>query len=170
MLIHLPVSINQISETTILNLKKFLFISGIIYLLWAILGVAIALTVTSDATINYGLWAGCLLLTRGIIMHIVISWTCDAILHLIRMFALDLFFSLTGFILLAFNYTTSSCLYYVDYSCDSDLTSNLKLVFVYVFIVAILQSVINLTVTCNARKKILSTLLVPAFQDQQYFI
>jgi hypothetical protein len=151
---------NVITTPVTPNLRAFFIISGIIYCLWGILSFSIQLgiAVNSYSTYYQGFWTGIFILVGGIHTLIVACRPSYPLNHLTRIYVIGLILSLIGFLFSVFNYSfsTQCTSTFIWYMCDYELTSNLKIVLLVIFLLASIHSVINIVFVSKIQKKSLS--------------
>jgi hypothetical protein len=126
------------------GLRTFLIISGILFLVWGILGV--------------GFIGGGYLVGAGISMLVAACRPSYIMVHLIRMLSVALALCILGLILSIVNYTTSyRCGTYIYYSCDGEIAMQIKAVLIVLFIISTIHTIVSLVVTSNAHKRTLAT-------------
>jgi hypothetical protein len=145
----------QMAATIIYKFRKFLLISSCIHFIWYFVVIVLALKLTA-ATFYRCFWAESLLLSQGTIMHVAFLWKSDAITCLSYLLSFTLILYTIGFISLAINYITliKYC-YTADCSWYKAVPSGLELTFVFVFVLVLLHTGINLAVIRSVRKKLL---------------
>ena len=151
---------NEITHAAIAYLRKFLLLSHTIFLIWSIIAVILAATsfTTADQIFYINFWAAGLLLSGALPMLLTLCWPGDILRSLLRCFVCILIICIVGFIFFAFYYATSIvCIDIHDQSCISDLTSNVKLIFVVIFLISSLHTVVHITVVLHTRTTIATT-------------
>lgn len=138
------------------NYKTFLVISGIFYLIWAILDIGLEIGIISNSyysTYYRGIWAGGYMIGGGIIMLVASCRASYILNNLIRMFIVALILIIVGLILSIVSLaTTHHCYSYYWTYCDTQLAINLKIAILGVFIISTVHTIINIIVTRNALK------------------
>jgi hypothetical protein len=137
-------------------LRLFLVLSGVIYFLLALLAVGLSYVLIThcDISLYYSLWAICLLTGSGINMIVIVLWTSDAIIYLTLMSLSCCSFCAIGYSLVVLtDNKLSMCLSSENYLLDTDLLTNLELIFGIIFILCTLQNIISLMVTSYVRNK-----------------
>jgi len=139
------------------NYKTFLAISGIFYLIWAILDIGLEIGILYNSyysTYYRGIWAGGYLIGGGIIMLVASCRVSYVLNHLIRLFIVALVLIIIGLILcivtVANSVSCDSSYYWIN--CDTRLAIHLKIAILAVFIISTIHTVVNIIVTRNALK------------------
>ena len=125
----------------------FLIISGFIYSIWGILAFSLqtAIVVNSFSTYYHGFWTGGFLIIGGIVMMIVAFRSYYPLIHLERIYTINLSFCITGLIFSITNYIISTrCTSLSSFYCDDSLASNLKVTLLVVFIFSLIHTITNM--------------------------
>ncbi|CAF4250039.1 unnamed protein product, partial [Adineta steineri] len=123
------------------NIKAFLIISGIFYMIWGIIAFGLEIGIITSAYLTYyrGIWAGVFLIGGGISMMIICIFALlSSILNI---------------------YGLSRCNpdpHWYNY-CDRLLATNLKIVILVLFVIANIHSIINMFVTGKVQKRAATT-------------
>ena len=143
------------------NLRAFFIISGILYMIWGILGIGLEVGLIINAYTTYyrGFWAGGFLIGGGISMLVAACRISYPMIQLTRVFIIGLCFCIVAVILSIINITAiPRCNWSsIWYFCDSTLATNLKIVILVVFVVSVIHTIINMIVVNNARKRTTTT-------------
>jgi hypothetical protein len=142
------------------SLRTFLIISGILFLVWGILGVGLEIGIIANSYRRFylGFIGGGYLVGAGISMLVAACRPSYIMVHLIRMLSVALALCILGLILSIVNYTTSyRCGTYIYYSCDGEIAMQIKAVLIVLFIISTIHTIISIVVTSNAHKRTLAT-------------
>ena len=137
------------------SLRALFIITGILYLIWGVLGIGLEIGVIVNSSYRYyvGFIGGGFLIGAGISMLIAGCRTSYIMVYLVRMLTVTLVFCILGFILSIVSYTTStSCFSWSFYDCDSTVAAQIKATLIAVFVLATIQTIISLVVTSNAHR------------------
>jgi hypothetical protein len=147
------------------SLRTLFIVSGILYLIWGVLGIGLEIGVIVYSYHRYylGFIGGGFLIGAGISMLIAGCRTTYVMVYLVRMLTIVLIFCILGFILSIVNYTSSTRCTFIFDTCDLVAASQIKAVLVALFVLATIQTIINLVVTSNAHR---TTLATPASNAQ----
>ncbi|CAF3387440.1 unnamed protein product [Rotaria sp. Silwood1] len=140
------------------NLATFLCISGLIYALWGIIAFSLQLAIVVNFYSTYynGFWAGIFLVFGGSIMVIIGFRPSFPLLGLMRLYIFTLVFSTMGLTFSIVDYSLSArCTSISSLYCDDSLASNLKVILLVTFTVALIHTGINMIVISKEQKTIL---------------
>jgi hypothetical protein len=138
------------------DVRNFLLISGLLYLLWGILGVGLEIGIIANSYLTYyrGFWMGLFIFISGITMLVAACQANYALQSLVRSLTVALIFCILGLIFSIVNYAYSTrCDYYRSYNCDSKRAADLKIAILVVSILATIHTIVNMVVIGNMHNK-----------------
>lgn len=148
---------NMVSTPITADVRNFLLVSGILYLIWGILavGLEIGIITYSYRTYYRGFWMGLFIFISGITMLVAACQANYALLRLVRSFTVALVFCILGLIFSIVDYVFASrCDSYVYwYNCDLKKASDLKIVILVVSVLATIHTIVNMVIVSNMHKK-----------------
>lgn len=152
-----PVWWNNVLLTPITpSFRTFLVISGIFYILWAVVVVGLEIGIILNSSWRYytGFWSGGFLLGGGISMLIASCRPSYVIARLIQMYSICLFLCILGSILSVINLTRSTLCDppFYWYYCDDELAHHLKIAIIVACVIATIHTIVNIVVSTNARR------------------
>ena len=148
---------NMVSTPITADVRNFLLISGIFYLIWGILAVGLEIGIISYSYRTYyrGFWMGLFIFISSITMLVAACQANYALQRLVRSFTVALVFCILGLIFSIVDYAFANRCDYYDYwySCDSKKASDLKIVILVVSVVATIHTIVNMVIIGNMHKK-----------------
>ncbi|CAF1368594.1 unnamed protein product [Adineta steineri] len=144
------------------NIKAFLIISGIFYMIWGIIAFGLEIGIITSAYLTYyrGIWAGVFLIGGGISMLVVACKKAKNLNKLILTFTVTMIICIFALLSSILNiYGLSRCNpdpHWYNY-CDRLLATNLKIVILVLFVIANIHSIINMFVTGKVQKRAATT-------------
>ena len=141
---------NSVSTPITPDVRKFLVFSGILYLIWGILAVGLEIGIIVNSYVPYyrGFWMGFFVIISGIMMLVAACQANYALQSLVRLFTAALIFCILGVVVSSVNYASSTRCnnrpWTHDYSCDTKIASDLKIVILIVSTIATVDTIINI--------------------------
>ncbi|CAF1278479.1 unnamed protein product [Adineta steineri] len=137
---------NKLPTAITTNLRMFLFISGFIYSFWGIsmTSLQVAIVINTFSTSYYGFYLGAFLIITGIVMMVVAFRSYYPLIHLKRIYNINLCVCLLGLIFSITDYTRSTrCSSTSSSYCDDTLASHLKIILVITYVLGFIHTIIN---------------------------